>query len=268
MKITKDKDNLLVEIPLKQKSYDYFVYMDKILPIILCRGGSKSVPRKNIKLLNGKPLLSYALTEALKVFPEVYVSTDDWEIKYVAENFGAKVIDRPPELADDAAKSVDAVKHALSIIPAEYVLLINACVPLLKEEDLRGVLRVFEDTGADSITTLVEDFSCHPSKLCQLIDGGKVFPVGKHPYRQNCAGCESCLNLKDNSWFKTGERQLQKPLYKRNTAIYLAKKEVIESGTFFGKDTRGYVMPKDRSWDINDEFDWKIAEFLIKQNGN
>ena len=68
------------------------------LPLILCRGGSKSIPRKNIKLLNGKPLLSYSLGEALKMFPEVYVSTDDKEIKEVAEKYGAKVIHNPEKL--------------------------------------------------------------------------------------------------------------------------------------------------------------------------
>src|SRR3990167_1911678 len=104
----------------------------KIIALLLCRGGSRGAPRKNIKLLNGKPLLSYVLGEAKKCsfFDGIYVSTDDWEIKYVAENFGAKVIDRPAELATDMAKSVDAVKHALSVVEADYVVLLNACCPL------------------------------------------------------------------------------------------------------------------------------------------
>lgn len=216
----------------------------KIICLILARGQSKGVPRKNIKLLNGKPLLSYALTEALKVFPEVYVSTDDWEIKYVAENFGAKVIDRPPELATDNSKSVDAVKHALTVVEAEYVCLINGCTPFLKEEDIRGVLKVLEDTDCDSIVSLVEDFSCHPSKV-SLWDGG-----------------DNRIILNGN--WETGERQQLQKCFKRNTAIYLAKREVIKSGTFFGPLTYGYIMPKSRSLDLNDSHDFLMAELYMK----
>src|SRR3990167_10488457 len=116
----------------------------KIIALILARGGSKGIPKKNIKMLNGIPLIGYALEQAklCTFFDGIYVSTDDWEIKYVAENFGAKVIDRPAELATDTAKSVDAVKHALSVVEADVVVLLNACVPFLKEEDIRGVLKM------------------------------------------------------------------------------------------------------------------------------
>ena len=89
---------------------------------MLCRGGSREVPRKNIKLLNGRPLLSYVLSEAkkCKFFDGIYVSTDDQEIADVTALFGVEVIRRPEELATDTAKSIDAVRHALTVVDADY----------------------------------------------------------------------------------------------------------------------------------------------------
>src|SRR3990167_10044569 len=120
----------------------------KICPIILCRGGSKSVPRKNIKLLNGKPLLSYVLSEALKVFPKVYLSTEDEEIARIGNEYGATIIPRPPKLAQDDSKSIDAVKHALNHLKKryglnfDYVMLSNACCPLTKVEDIQACVDI------------------------------------------------------------------------------------------------------------------------------
>lgn len=218
----------------------------------MCRGGSKGIPKKNIKLLNGRPLMSYVIEELKKLPFPIYVSTDDQEIADVAKGLGVQVIDRPSELATDTAKSIDAVKHALPIMNADYVLLANACTPFVKAEDYEGTVKMLE-TGCDSVTSLVEDFSAHPSKVCRLEENSKVIPADNEGGKPK---------------FETGERQLLGKCFKRNTAIYLSKREVIESGTFFGSDTRGYVMPKERSWDINDEFDWSVAEYLIKkQNG-
>lgn len=211
-----------------------------ILPLILARGGSKGLPRKNIKSFNGKPLLSYVLIEALNVFPRVYISTEDFEIKEIAKEYGGLVIDRPPELATDEAKSIDAVKHALMVHDANAVCLLNACAPFTTAKDIQNSLELFAE--ADSVTSLVEDFSSHPSKVCYLHDS-KIIPIGN---------------------FSTGERQLQERIYKRNTAIYIAKKEVIESGTFFGKNCKGYVMPKERSFDINDSIDFLICSLIYE----
>lgn len=218
----------------------------KIVALILVRGGSKGVPRKNIKLLNGKPLVGYILEQAKQVeyFDNIVVSSDSQDILDISREYGANIlINRPPELATDTAKSIDAVKHALTVTDADVVCLLNCCCPLTIAEDIEGAVKLVLESGADSVTSLVESFESHPSKTCKL-DGNKIIKMGN---------------------FKTGERQKQEKIYRRNTAIYVAKKEVIESGTFFGNDCRGYVMPKSRSWDINDEWDFDVAEFLIKQ---
>lgn len=218
--------------------------MSKIVCLILARGGSKGISGKNIRNLNGKPLISYVIEEAKKLSFPVYVSSDSQEILDVSKSLGVNAIRRSDKNSQDDSKSIDAVQEFISKVDTDFVVLLNACCPLTKAEDIKGVIDMALETGADSVVSLVEDFSSHPSKVCRLSSGGSINDFG--------------IN------FETEERQSLDNTYKRNAAIYMAKREVIESGTFFGEDTRGYVMPKERSLDINDEFDWKIAEFLIK----
>lgn len=214
-----------------------------ILGLILARGGSKGVPRKNIKLLNGKPLISYVINESKKVFEDVYVSTEDWEIKYVAENFGANVINRPPELATDTSKSIDVVKHALTVVEADVIVLLNCCTPLLKAQHIGEAVKLFLEKKADSVTSVVESFESHPSKLCELDDNNRIIPIGK---------------------FETGERQKQTKIYRRNTCMYIATRETIMSGSFFGKKNFAYVMGVEKSLDINSRWDFLLCEAIIK----
>lgn len=220
-----------------------------ILPIILARGGSKSVPRKNIRDLNGRPLLSYALTEALKVFPKVFLSTEDSEIAEVGARYGATVLPRPQKYAQDDSKSINTVKYHLRGLRAsegqfEAILLINACCPFTKQEDIRGVVDMYNGSKCDSVVSLVLDTSAHPSKTCYLL-GDKIFP------------------LQTNYSFETGERQLQTKVFKRNTALYLSSVKTLKKGSLFGNVNLGYVMPKERSIDINDEWDLKLANLIL-----
>ncbi len=219
-----------------------------ILALILARGSSKSVPRKNIRDLAGRPLLSYALTEALKVFPKVFLSTEDSEIAEVGVRFGATVLSRPLKLASDESKSIDVVKYHLKELRVlesdfEAVLLLNSCTPFVKEQDFRTIVDMYNGNKCDSVVSLVEDSSAHPSKTCYLL-GDKVY------------------SLQTNYSFETGERQLQTKVYKRNTALYLSSVKTIKKGSFFGPDTRGYVMPAERSLDINSEWDLKLANLI------
>ena len=222
----------------------------KILGLVLARGGSKAVPHKNIKELNGRPLMSYIIEQAKKskYLKEVWVSSDEREILKIADEWGALGLQRPKELSD-GSKPIQAIQHwseSMKEMNGGYdiMVLLNACCPLTLTEDIDEAIRIALETDCDSVTSLVEDFSSHPSKLCRL-DDDKVVGLGET--------------------FETGERQKQDHIFKRNTAIYLSKKEVIDQGLLFGKDTRGYVMSKERSWDINDMWDWAVAEFLVKR---
>ncbi|MEK6879937.1 MAG: acylneuraminate cytidylyltransferase family protein [Nanoarchaeota archaeon] len=222
--------------------------INALIPI---RGGSKGIPKKNIKKLNGKMLFEYALdaTKQCEFFENIIVSSDDNEIidKVIdyRKDYGRILVDkRPKELAQDDSKSIDVAKYVLNTYGGDILVLINACCPLTQTQDIQNVVKMVLETKADSVVSLVEDFSCHPSKICYLDEKNKVY---------------------NDTEFETNERQKLDKYYKRNTAIYLAtRRTIITIGTFFGEDTRGYVMPKERSLDINDMFDWKIAEFLIQ----
>ena len=221
--------------------------------LILARGGSKGLPGKNKKELNGKPLIGYAIEAAQKstLLGEIFVSSDDPEIILIAEQYGVNSIGRPASLASDTATSVDAARHAVMEIEKRtgkitHLLLINACCPLTTPEDIDNIIQIAKHNTCDSVVSLVEDFSSHPSKVCELDKKGRVVALG----------------------FETHNRQHLPKTYKRNTALYLVRKDVLMETGFFGDDIRGYIMPKIRSYDINDQIDFDICEFLIKKNGN
>jgi len=114
--------------------------------LILARGGSKGVPKKNIKLLNNKPLIAYPITAAIqsKNINEIYVSTDCQEIAEISKSFGAKVIERPKELASDTALDVDAFKHAVSVLgDLSDLVHLRATTPLVKPETLDKAIEFF-----------------------------------------------------------------------------------------------------------------------------
>ena len=217
---------------------------NKIVILVLARGQSKGVPRKNIKLLNGKPLMAYVIEEAKKLSYPIYVSTEDPEIKEVALGLGVNVIDRPEKLAKDDSRSIDAIRHAQRQLKADYIILLNACCPLTKAEDIKNCVDILTGEKCDSVVSLVEDFSSHPSKICNLI-GNRVYPI------------------QTGYTFQTAERQKLNKVFKRNTSIYGMSKNTIRKGLLFGKDTRGYVMSRENSWDINTLWDFEICEFLI-----
>ena len=205
--------------------------------LVLARGGSKGVINKHLRLLGDKPLIRHVVDTAKKVL-KIYVSSDSQEILNLCCD--TDTISRPPELAQDDIPSIEAAKHALQFIDSNYVVLLNACTPFVEAGDITKMMELAK--GADSVVSLVEDFSCHSSKVCML-DGNRVVATGS---------------------FKTGERQKLNKIYKRNAAIYVFKREVIETGTLFGKDLRGYVMPKSRSLDINDEWDFNLCDLILK----
>src|SRR3990167_3635068 len=203
--------------------------------LILARGGTKGLPNKSLLKLGKKTLITLAI-EKLSQVCEVWFSSDSDIYNEEAGRADAHIIKRPIELAQDNTPAINAIKHAIPHIKDfEILILYNLCCPLTAVEDIRGALELMED--ADSVTSLVLDFSVHPSKTCYL-DGNRILPMGE---------------------FSTSQRQEKKEIYKRNAALYLAKKEVILSGRLFGDNLKGYVMPRFRSIDINDEFDFKIA---------
>lgn len=224
-----------------------------VLGVITARGGSKGIPRKNLNPLCGKPLIAYTIEAAKnsKLLTRCVVSTDDEEIATIARSLGADVpFLRPAELAGDDSTSVDAMKHAITWLQKEqnetydYAMILQPTAPLRSAADIDACIRMAQETGADSFMSMVELQDFAPEKL-KKIDKGQIVPL---------FGDEG----KQSAQRTTGER-----VYKRNTAVYLTKTDLLLKGDLFGKDSRAYIMPRERSLDINDPVDFELAEFFL-----
>jgi len=225
----------------------------EILAVIPARGGSKGLPRKNIRLLNERPLLVYAVEAAFasQYQPLVVVSTEDVEIAHVARGAGARVVDRPFELAQDDTPTLPVVQHAIRVIEGErrdqveYVVVLQVTTPLRNCEDIDGAVSKLITTQADSVVSVCQA-KPHPWKLRRIVDDRLV------PY------------------FETGpegvRRQDMPAVFILNGGIYAATRRVVmERNSLYGSDCRPYVMPFERSINIDDELDLAFAEFMLRR---
>ena len=151
----------------------------KILGITLARGGSKSVPKKNIKPICGKPLIAYTISEALKskYLTRYIISTDNEEIKEIALKFGAEVpFVRPKKLATDKASSADAIKHAVSFVEKEegfkydFIIELMCTNPLKTVKDIDSCISKLVQTGADSVIAVHKLEDHHPIRIKKIIN--------------------------------------------------------------------------------------------------
>ncbi len=217
----------------------------KSIAIIPARGGSKGIPKKNIKDLCGKPLLQYTIEAARKSrIDVVVVSTDCQEIRQVAELLGCRVIMRPDHLATDTAGTLAVLQHAVSQIDEyfEFVVTLQPTSPLRTHVHINEALSLIDnDSNADSLVSVVKvphNFSI--SKQMLLGDG---YLVGKA---------------------KVERRQDVKVMYARNGAgIYITRIKCLSEFIFGGK-ILPYVMDSITSLDIDDIEDWVVVEALMK----
>jgi len=224
-----------------------------ILAIIPARGGSKGIPRKNIKPLMGKPLIGWSIDAAKQAscIDHIIVSTEDQEIASVARELGADVpFMRPAELAADDTPGIAPVLHAISQLPDyEWVLLLQPTSPLRSAEDIDGVWQFCQERGAPSAVSVCE--------------------VGKHPYWMYRCNAAQLLEPFIKGRPDVTRRQDLPPAYALNGAIYLAKTDwLLEQQNFIGPETLGYVMPPERSVDLDTPQDWRWVEFLIEQSND
>lgn len=221
-----------------------------VLAIIPARGGSKEIPRKNIKLLCGKPLIGWSI-EVAKHSPlidRVVVSTDDDEIASVARGLGADVpFVRPAELAADNTPGVLPVLHAISQVPGyDWVLLLQPTSPFRTQADIEAIWRLCQERGASSAVS--------------------VCAAGKHPFWMYQCNGASVLEPFIKGRPDVTRRQDLPPAYSLNGALYLAKTEwLVEQQNLIGQETIGYVMPNERSLDLDTLQDWHLAEYLMER---
>ncbi len=226
----------------------------RVLAVIPARGGSKGVPRKNIRPLAGKPLIAYSIlaAQAAQRVDRLLVSTDDEEIASVAREWGADVpFLRPPELSDDRAAQIDVVIHALQQAEAldgcrySHVILLQPTAPLRTAEEIDASLQMLLETGCDAVVSYTPVESAHPFYMVTL-DGDRPRPLLDVPADLTA-------------------RQQYPAVYRRNGAIYATRREVILARSFYGEDVRAYIMPPERSINIDSLFDFDLAEFLLSR---
>ena len=216
-----------------------------ILAMIPARGGSKGIKDKNITPLAGKPLITYTIEAALqsRYIDRVVVSTDSEKIASVARAAGADVpFLRPAELASDTARSIDAVLHCIRVCQGDIFVLLQPTSPLRTAEDIDAAIETFIAHGEKGLCS-VNEIGDHPI-LTRMMDGdGMLQPL-----------------LNTNS---TVRRQDMPTFYHVNGAIYINRIDEINRDTSFNDNPVGYVMPRERSVDIDTVEDLRIAEMLL-----
>lgn len=221
-----------------------------ICSIITARGGSKGVPKKNIKILNGKPVIAYSIEESIKsdMVEETYVTTEDEKIAEISREYGANIINRPKELAQDNSTSVDVVLHSLNYLEnngklPDFFVLLQPTSPLRTKEDIENAIKLFIENECDALISVSQ--LNHSSMMSFEIQNNFLTP--------NCD--EKFLNKR---------RQELPHFYCPNGAIYITTPNSLRKNkTFIPKKTIPYIMPQERSVDLDTEFDFKLVEFIL-----
>ena len=230
--------------------------MNKVLCTICARGGSKGVKDKNIKLLNGKPLIAYTIEQAQEssLFEHIVVSTDSDEIIKIAKEYGAEVFfKRDTEMASDTAGKLDVIKDAF--VKSEkyydtqfdYLVDLDATAPLRSVEDIIKSFEQFIEDDNDNLITAMPSRRSPYFNLVEVDKNGKV-------------------SLSKTLESTIVRRQDAPKTYDMNASIYIWKREtILNEHSIFLENTGLYVMPEERSIDIDSELDFKFVEFLMKE---
>lgn len=218
------------------------------IALIPARGGSKGIPRKNIKLFNEKPLIYWSIKAAFQsdFIDRVIVSTEDQEIAEIAKSFSAEVpFLRPKELAMDESLGIDPVIHALEELPnVDDLLLLQPTSPLRMASHINEIFNLRNKFSSDSAVSI--SLSRKPF-IYKLNEKSQVKPFSKK--------------------VKPLPRQKLKDLYNLNGALYLSKREsILRHKSFISNSTIGYIMAEEFSIDIDTQLDWEFAEFLMSKS--
>lgn len=223
-----------------------------MIAIIPARGGSKGLPGKNVRPLNGKPLIAYAIEAALKAknIDRVIISTDDEEIARVAVEYGAELpFMRPAELASDTAMAIDNYIYNIGRLeeeggkPIDAFVVLQPTSPLRIAEDIDGAIELFEQKKADSVISYCQE--AHPVTWHKYLDDeGRFVDIFD-------------ANIKN--------RQDNRVSYYPNGAVYVFRTSMIRERKYYTDKSYAYVMPRTRSVDIDFIEDFEYAEFLLKR---
>jgi len=199
-----------------------------ILGITPARGGSKGIPRKNLKPIAGRPLLAWTIEAARssQLLDRYVVSTEDAEIAKVAREMDVEVLDRPAALATDAATTLSVLQHALAQIPAETLVLLQATSPIRDPDLIDRCIRRFLDTKPDSLAT---------GFICKYVEYGK-----NELRRQDIPGF----------FYDDGN-------------VYVIRADLIRAGERTGTRIERVLLDREQNIDVDDEFDFWLAEQIL-----
>ena len=225
------------------------------LAVICARGGSKGVKGKNLRDLAGKPLIAHSIKQAKDcgLFDAVAVSSDSEAILEAARTWGADyVVERPAELASDTAPKVPAIRHCAETVEAETgqqfdtIVDLDATAPLRNVDDIRGAIELLETSGAANVVSAMPARRSPYFNLVERNDKGRVHlskpPAAPIARRQDAPEC-----------------------FDLNASVFVWTRGALFSGNDYvlGDDTLLFVMPEERSIDIDTETDFKFVEFLM-----
>ncbi|WP_173912015.1 pseudaminic acid cytidylyltransferase [Acinetobacter sp. Marseille-Q1618] len=221
------------------------------LAVIPARGGSKRIPRKNIKLFHGKPMIAWSIEAALEsnCFDEVWVSTDDAEIAQVAQEYGAKVpFLRPDELSDDFATTADVMQHAVKFFEEEkqvcpdYVCCLYATAPFVIQQDLLSGLNLIQSEKVDYVFSATT-FPFPIQRAIKLTENDRV-------------------EMFSPEYFNTRSQDLQEAWHDAGQFYWGTAEAWLSKSTVFSNKSMIIELPRFRVQDIDTLEDWKRAELI------
>lgn len=230
----------------------------RILGIVTARGGSKGIPHKNIVPIAGRPLLAYTAQAALasRALTRTVLSTDDEAIAEAGRACGLDVpFMRPPELARDDTPTIPVLQDVVRSLEAQgerydAILTLQPTNPLRLPSDIDGAADLLERTGADSVISFVDTGERHPARMKFIDPDGRVIDP---PFAEA---------------FEGQRRQDLPRLFLRDGSIYLTRRDVLmERGSLKGDDCRAWLMPDDRSCNVDTPFDLFLVEQLLRYHG-
>ena len=229
----------------------------KIIAVIPAKGNSRAIPKKNIVKILGKPLIYYTIKEAKrsKLIDDLVVSTDSKQISKISKKYGAKApFLRPKHLSTDFVQALPVIKHAVLFMEKlnkrkyDYVIMLQVTCPLRSCADIDNSLKKLIKSKAKSITSIVD--------------------VGaNHPYRMKVVKKNKLYNFIDHGFENMRPRQKLKKIYIRNGSIYAATRNtVIKKNSLVSRKNLPYIMPEERSVNIDSPIDLISAKHYLKKS--
>ncbi|MDP3624755.1 MAG: acylneuraminate cytidylyltransferase family protein [Methanobacteriaceae archaeon] len=226
--------------------------MENIISVIPARGGSKGLLRKNVKSIAGTQLITYSINAAnnSKYIKNSFISTEDPEIESISKNCGFEVIKRPETLAKDNSLTIDVILHSLDFFEEkgaiiDLLVLLQPTSPLRTSIDIDNAIELYINNDCESVIS-VSELEHSPYWSLKLQNSYLIPSFGKEYFEKR--------------------RQDLPTLYSPNGAIFISKPEYLRKHkTFYSEKTLPYIMPPERSIDIDTELDFKLAELILKE---